>query len=211
MGNTDERVVKGLDQIIGILAGSEILDKLKESLNDQTVFKTIFGSIEKGNSRIYIDEFPAVNKTTLPRLELQVDTEQVAGSDLRQTGIINGRILFPNNMSSRFKIYRLVCMAISRWFNSKKAIEFVRKIPGMTECGENIEFFYDQRFKHSLGECPAVLMRIPYIIDLHRMRVEDGCTDLDGDLDAKLLKEIKIYFIEITDDEGNVLIAKSKL
>lgn len=210
MGNTNSRLVTGLDQIVGILAGSEILDKLKAALHDQNVFNTIFGTLE--NSRIYIDEFPAVNETNLPRWELQMDSEIVQGSDLRQTGFINGRILFPNNLSSQFKVYRLVCLAISRWFDSKVAVDdFVRKVPGLIECGENLEFLYDQRYNFGAGTCPAVIMRIPYTLDLRRMRIEDGCTDLDGDLDAKLLATIKHYFIEITDDEGNVLIEKSKL
>ena len=219
MGNTQERVVNSVDLIMGVLAGVDMLEALREGMLKQRVFRSMFGRGDTDeargiaeNSHIFVNEVASKDESKLPLMEIQFDNEVVEGADLRQRGFLTARVLFPNNLTAKYKVYRTVAMAISRWFASQKAVDdFLRKVPGLTECGENLEFTYDAVFKHGGLTCPALLIRIPFVIDLQRMRVEDGCTDLNADLDAKLLKEIESYFIEITDDEGTVLIEKSKL
>jgi len=202
MGNTKERVQGGIDQVVGVLAGAEMLDKLKTSILNQNVFQTMFGKITNPKNRIFTEKVPAYNETILPLWEFQPITDIVQGAKLHQTGVVNSRILFPNNLSADFKIYRLTAMIVSRFMTSTARItDFLKEVPGLIEFGENIEYSYQQVLTIGEMTTPALVMSMPYTIDLNRMRIEDGCTDLDGDLDALLLAEMETYFLTITDDK----------
>lgn len=199
MGNQQTRLVDGLSEVIGVLAGSEMLAKLKTAIIAQDVFKTMFG--DEGE-RVFIEKVPAYNETILPLWEFQPITELVMGGGLRQRGTVNSRILFPNNMSADFHIYRLTAMVVSRFFTSQGRItDFLKEVPGLIDFGENINYSYQQVLNTGQMTVPALVMQIPYTIDLNRMRFVDECTDLNDDLDAELLAEMEAYFLTITDDK----------
>lgn len=209
MGNTSERLISGFDLVSGVLAGNLMLETLKTSLLTQTPFQKMFGA---NGERIFINEVPAYNETILPLWEFQWDTETVQGSDLRQIGFVNSRVLFPNNLNGKFGIYRKLALVIARYFDSQFCVDdFVRKVPGLTEFGEDIEFKYNQIFNYGEMTVPALTMRFPFTIDLRRLRIEEECTDFDGKLQAELIEELETYIVEIQDDKGTVLIEEQPL
>ncbi len=204
MGNTKDRVITGLDSIVGALAGPQMLEKLKATIIKEPVYQKMFGN--KGE-RIFLNEDAAVNETILPLWEFQWDTETVMGADLYQTGFINSRILFPNNLSGKYDFYRLVAISISRFFNSQFFTnDFLKQVSGLNEFAEDLNFAYNQTYKRGEMSVPALVMRIPFKFDLRRLRLIEDCTDFDAQLSALLLEQIASYSLEIKDDDNNVLI-----
>lgn len=205
MGNKDLRVDEGLDLIVGVMAGEEMIAKLKESLIKDKVFQTMFGA---DGRRIFCNEAVAYNDTILPLLEMNVDNETVVSRQGYQIGVVNARVLFPSNLSGKFDVYRMVAMALARYFNSKHCIDdFLRKVPGLLEFAEGAQYFYQNMFVHDALKVPALLMRWPYKIDLARLRREEACTtDFDAKLSDKLIDVFESYFLELKSDNGTTLV-----
>lgn len=199
MGNTQDRVIKGLDEIVGDLIGFDMLEKLKEQIITQIPYQKMFGL--KGE-RIFVNEDAAPNETILPLWEFQWDTETVQGQNSFQTGFINSRIIFPNNLSGKYDFFRLVALSIARFFNSQSFLNnFFGQVDGLNEFAENLSFAYNNTYKRGEITVPVLIIRIPFLFDINRFRILNPCTDLDGNLHDPLLRQIESYSLEITDDD----------
>ncbi len=232
MGQQQRKAVTGVDQVTPSLVdgaspdggarlmGEFMFERLRESIMGEKVFQTIFGGgndkADPLQSNIYLNSMPSYNDTILPAWEFRFSQETVQGADLRQTGRVRSRVLFPNNLKGELNFHRKVAMAIARYFNSALRIDdFLKKVPGLTEFGENLEFQYDLLFVHGGQQVPVITIGIDYIFDIRRFRLENPCTDLDDRLDAELIEEA-VYMLEISGDdevtgETEILIPESEI
>lgn len=203
LGNLSERAEKGIAQVTGGLIGENLLQVLKEAVLKQNVFKTIF------NENIFVDELPSYNDTILPAWEFRFNKELIEGFDLRHVGTINSRVLFPNSLIGNVSFHRKVALAIVRFFNADRS-DIFSKVSGLTEIGENIDITYDLLFVQGAVKVPSIVITFPFVIDIRRFTIENPEIPLNDDLDADLIKEWT-QLIEISNELGEVLIAKSKL
>lgn len=212
MGNHQTRAVTGVGQVTGGLVAENMLEATKTAILNQNVFKTIF------KNNVFVNDVPAYNETILPAWEFRFSTEKIMGGDLRHEGVVNSRVLFPNKLVGAYDIHRKVALAIGRFFNNPRK-DIFDNVKGLTHIGEDLEFTYDQVFAHGGMQVPAILIKIPFMIDLRRYRIECPEVPLDeAELDADLVEEweqrIQIHGLDTIDDEksdDNILIEESVL
>jgi len=220
MGNLNSRAVAAVDTITRPLLGEFMLETLREAILQEKVFQTLFGGGEDRSdpktSHIFLNKLVTYNETILPAWEFRFSTEDFAGDDLLVSGLINSRIMFPNNLQGDLAFHRKVALAVSRFFNSNKRLDdFLRKVSGLTEFGENLKVRYDLIFVQGGMQVPVIELGMNYIFDMRRFANENPATDLNARLDADLLKDA-IYRLEISGEDevtgtSEILIAESKL
>ena len=195
MGNLQGRAVKAVETITPPLLGEFMFEVLRESIMLEPAFQIMFGGgtdkKDPEQSHIFLNNLPSYNESVLPAWEFRFSTEKFEGDDLEVKGHANSRILFPNNLQGDLSFHRKVVLAIVRFFNSAERLnDFLRKVSGLTEFGENLDVRYDLIFVHGGKRLPVITMGIDYIFDMRRFKNENPATDLNARLDADFLRDV---------------------
>ena len=208
MGNLETRAKVGISQVTGGLMGENLLEVLKDAILNQSVFKTIF------KNNVFTDELPSYNDTILPAWEFRFNKEIIEGGDLRHTGTINSRILFPNNLAGLVSFHRKIALAVGRFFKAPRK-DIFDNVSGLTEIGQKLDISYDMLFVQGGIKLPSIVMQLPFVFDVRRYRIENPEIPLDDDLDAALEEDwttfIEISGVDEVAETKTILIPESKL
>lgn len=207
MGNEDTRVKVPIALVTGGLVGSNLLSQLKADMINQNVFKAMFGNT---GERIFVAEVPSYNETIFPLIEFYWGNEIYQDGDCYLTGNIKGRIILPSKLGTKTDInfQRAVANCIQRFLGSKKHNLFAQ-VKGLTEFGWNSEWLFDRLLPISAGlVVPAIDFTLPFKFDMTWLRRNQEDVDFDGDLDAALVGWLESIFIQVSDENGDVLIVE---
>lgn len=197
------------------LVGASLLDEIKRSmigdasisLAGEAIFRTMFGNT---GDRIYTQSLPSYNDTKVPLLELMWSRERFDNWDTEMSGSILGRIVLPVSLRGDFQKLRSVAQLLVRFFGAGQHKLFQR-VSGLTEVGAGMEFQYDQLLAVNALVFPVITFTLPFKFDLYLFSQQNPGFDVHGHLDDPLLGNMESYAIQITSEEGDVLITEGTL
>jgi len=201
MGNYEERVARPLSKITGPLIGQEFLTELKKAMLQDRILRALFG--EKGE-RIFVEQLPSYNDTIIPLIELHWKGERWQSQNTRVSGVVSAMIVMPADLIGKTDRFRGIAAAFARWMESANGL--FENVSGLIEWGVDAEFKYDNAIQAGALIFPTIDISIPVLFDVHQFHLDHPEVDYTAALDADLLGWITSYGIQLSNDEGTVLL-----
>ncbi len=187
----DERINQVFNSLAGGLPTDQLLESIKSIMLQEPLFQILF---DETGSRINIDEVEPKVLTHTPYIQLRTASETYESSNTFLTGSIDTRILLPVSFSGDFLKKKRLAHVFYRFFISDKFREIFTMVAGF-EGFNNIRFNYNAMFIVGRDRIPAIVMTLPFSLNLYRWKLENREIDYTEPLDGEL-NDITSYELE---------------
>lgn len=162
MSNAHRRIDNAQDLQTGKEPGNEILEKFKEVMLTEEVFKKLFG---EDGAKISIDDSLNISEKNVPVLEIRIIKENFPTQNSYQTGTLEGRLLLPPSFKGGYNSKRRLALMFARFLRSPKYMQIFDLVPGLRALGTNFAADYSILYRVGSISLPAIRMTFNYELD----------------------------------------------